>query len=736
MIPAIGLDTLGSVGKWALNGLKFADWGPVKKALSYSSKPIFMGLDKREKESDKEYQNRLLNRNKTTFQKIRDTFAWGDLISIVGAIGWIVSSFISRLGGGKDQEGASQESTLKSWLKFGFKVLTIVGAPSAWLGRQKEFHFKEFLDPAIARKVSLARIKSDLVRDFDVEKDNYSRFLRYNEGIWKVLRSLHKVKDGQYVQKFLTGPSGTGKTQAVKMICSKIKKDAKAKGQEVVIREMNVPRLLKEIDSQVKEDSYLGQALEISGATGTANVVKRDTLEMLDTAIATIEDEINASREIGQRCIFVLDEVDQIFQIEKIREQHENRTLDWEKLKSIMKRLQRMLDEGFGDVIMTSNEDVEYFEKLPIHPDAQKSRDGFLSRIQAKRLYIGIPDAETQSAIISAYLLAVCDNRKIEEVFDNEIISRLKELTGQSDLNIDSSLSAKNKTKKLREIECALASIIYNVFTSQRHLYGGLAGREFQEAINVNLSSDFELKSDEFNQGIREKRPVISLSYIKGYLDHIRSNYEKDNKKNILLKQDAFAESLLIKLFENPEIYQKLLENTKKEKSVKSEESRQQVKNPFNQVLAEQFSGIYSAVQADNTYIFYPKDFTVHPELGGERYFLAHRIRPLYSDPNIDLSDPNNWVVETLYNKLKPQSSGNITAESYKNCITSASYTTPVSGAKFLEQVDETFKQIHRRARSGAYGDLFSKIAQLAEEKFGKDGKFISSILNAISDSM
>lgn len=699
------------IGKFLLNGLKFVEFGPIKKAASFAAKPVFMSMKQKSGESEDAFRARMLHKDKSGWQTFLDSFGWGDALTVGGIIGWIGTHI---LGSGKvpGVEGQpAQESGFLSWLRFGFKFLTFLGTPLAAIGRLKCFHFYEFLPKEVANRLEVAKMEgeSQFIRDFDVEK-NFSKYLRYDENIWQGIRGLHKGNQFGYIQRFVTGPPGTGKTEGVRMVCKKIKDAAKVKGQKVEIKEVNIPSVMRQIELEAQQKGMLSELAEMGGAHGAASVFKVDPIRMMEIVLATVENEINHGKKNGVRVIFVLDEVDKALQMDRINELASQDKLDFAKLKEILGQLQRFLDDNFGDVIMISNEDIEYFNQLPVKAEAAEARAGFLSRIRTKRLEIGIPNPKTQGLIMATYLLGIPGDKKLEEVFEEKIIAGIKEnipvVLERKGLPVDTEIDINSKDPKIQIIvEEALGQFMHDTFTCQLHLYGRFTGRQFQEVVNVSLKNDYTIRCEEHEAGTRVKKPYITLSGIDTFLRTMLANFEKEDRENIIHRQDGFAETIIRGYFTKEAIYRKLLENIEKAQSPRA--AKPEDKKPFSSQLAERFSGVYRCVKADGSYLFVPINITDSVEVDGERYSYYHRVRlenPTKKDQ--DLSDPNNWIVETFYYKLRPGVDTADIDSHIKAMSNEAVYTTPQTGGNFLEAFKKLFSDIHRSALLGKLGPL------------------------------
>lgn len=649
-----------SISKILSGGAKLLTSGPMEPLASIAATPVFFDLKAKDAEGKSVVQERLLNEKRGFWRTIIESFSWGDIASIVGVIGWVISGRFLRGDVAEDGKPGAK-SFVKLWATKIFGLLALGGVTVARLAQKKGLHIKKALGPREYRKQFMEAVEKKTGNpvfkelSFDRLEEEFQRSpMEYPEDEASRVLNLHEQDK---FKRFFTGDPGVGKSAGARLVAYNYIKRKKEEGKDnVVVKQLEFKNLLRYLEMESKDMEAASTFFGMFGdkAKDAADSVKKtvqvDPIELMDLALKRVQDEIEEAKENGKDLVLILDEIDAIFQMDKIKERNydpETLRLLAESFKDLVDPNKYIINDAVGEkIICTSNMDLDFFSSLPIHKEVLESITGEDGRLRVIMRYLSRPDPATQARILAGYLLARYPNP--EDVFEKEMVDAIAGKTGRQRL-------------------LALADVIHRKVTSDTK-FRGLAGRSISgavEEIEINYKGQKRRADDPNTVRIDADMMKQGLSAIK----------RKDTRG---FKGDEVAQEIVERLVDPQGPYFKRLATNYIESSENMENAT------LSNVLERLFKGIYRARQTvEGNYYFEPveEDVSKLPVIDGKHYLHSFRL----VKPDSEVNNLNKWIVETCF---RPVSQVELTEKlNVQWLLQNADYerSTPVSGATFYE---------------------------------------------------
>ena len=495
------MQVVSQVFRYGMSALDLITLGPMEKVCANAGRPVFAN-PKKQFEVQRE---KLLKGEKIPergfFDYIKDFFAWGDVLGILGLIGWAVTGkFIQPIATEQGQQPPTLGQKIIKWLTRG---LTFGGFGLARLAQFKGIPYKHILGEDKYAQFVLDQIEAKtgkkIFEDLDVNKlilQSKNSNQEYNKDVSDFMKHKARAVDGMF-SGFLYGPSGTGKTSGIKDLCGKWAETVISQGNKVRVKQFNFEGLESYIEGESETlDKISSAAGRIDGeAAEGIKSLKTDPLTLIEIVLNKIDFEKEKAKQNGEKLVIVLDEVDKIFPIDELQGVSQSR------LKRLLMRFQNLVEEGRGNVWMASNFGMEYFERIPVHHEAAKA--GLIGRLKNMMCHIDLPDKEAQSRITANYLLSLSQRLGQE---DKNLASPEKIFDG----GVRSSMRGSNKYEQRKRLAVKTSSSVskFDECNSYREPTGKkrmISGRNIMDAITNSLRERFLGEKDEAKE--RGKNP-------------------------------------------------------------------------------------------------------------------------------------------------------------------------------------------------------------------------------------
>jgi len=653
-----------SISKIVSGGLNLLTYGPMENVAALAGTPVLVNLKPKDASDKKALNANLLNEKKGWAQLIRDSFAYGDIATIAGAIGWFFTNrlFKNEVG----ENGQETVSGLKLWVGRLFKILTFGGFTIARLAQHKNLHIKRALGEQEFRKAFLEAVEQKTgKRVFEkldvnklVQRANNST-LEYNDDQESEIKDLHQSDD---FKRFFTGDAGVGKTAGAEEICGAYAARKQKEGHNNVIVEKIKFENLYDYFSKQSEGVNMASTLfgmfggdEAQSAVEKARTaVEVDPLALMELTLHRINDRMEEARKKGEDLVIILDEIDTLFPIDKLKAGN----YDPAKLRILVEMLKNLLDPSKpGKILCTSNQDIGFFERLPVDENVKKGLTGEGGRLRVIRRKIEAPDPKTQARIIAGFLLDKFPNTT--QVFDDEICA---------------AINGKDK-KSARQ---ALADLVHRRITSNTAL-GRLVGRDLYEAIYKELNNKYKGLKERAGTGEVVKVNIDMIhTALKGQL---RSVSVGDGRS---VQGDEVAEGLIEYLVDpNKPLFRQIATNY-------IEKTKELQGCTLIKLLETLFAGIYNVSQSPNgNYFLFPAetDPSKMPLVNGVHQLHCFRLVKPKDEPG----NMNKWSVETCYRPLTQAElqSGQTVQQLVSSSLYDFERSNPLTGEEFYKQLTE-----------------------------------------------
>lgn len=610
-----------SIPKIISGGLNLLTYGPMENIAALAGTPVFTNLKAKQGEDKKSLQANLLNEKRSWGQLLKDSFSYGDVVSIIGLAGWILSG--KFLTGETNEQGQSTLSGVKLWVKRLLQIATIGGFTISRLAQRQNLHIKRALGEKEFRKAFLEAVEQKtgkrVFQELNVDKlikQASSSILEYNKEQESEVKDLHHSDD---FKRFFTGDAGVGKTAGAEEVCGAYAARKRKEGNNNIVIKVLKFENLKDYFS--KQSDTMDMASTVAGmfsdeaksaVESARGAVEVDPFALMELILARVNDEMEEAKKNKQDLILILDEIDSIFQVDKLQAGN----YDPAKLRIVFEMLKNLVDPGkTGKILCTSNQDIDFFARLPLDENTKKGLTGEGGRLRVIRRYIERPDAETQARIVAGYVLDKFPN--YEQVFDEEILNAVR-----------------GKNKKVAKE--SLAELIHRKVTCNRSL-GKLVGRDLNEAVNKVLSNAFAGAKERADEG---KDVKLSLDMIARALKVQMDSVSIGSGRGV--QADEVAEGLVDSLVDLKNQQFKQLATNYIEKTAELQNAS------LAKILEKLFDGIYIPNQTSSgNYYLFPteQDVSKMPVVNGKHYLHCFRL----IRPDDELSNLNKWVVETCF---------------------------------------------------------------------------------------
>lgn len=399
---------------------KIAGTSYGQQLVGYIAQPIFVNIrdveQKKLEEEDSDEKKIDPTPAAKLWQKLKENFAVGDLISVAGTLLLIVDSYVFK----EDKEGHT--SLIGQIIKGLSLGMTFGGSLVAMLGRSMDLHrsvalgdeYAEFmLDSAERKGKKIFEIYSDEKKtQLKKEAEYLDKVLVYKSGVREsVLERFEKEEIGG----IFDGPPGTGKTDGVKCILGKWMKRIEQEGFEAKVAELNLANFddyLKEVKSEkgkALEAIVASSDIQISPEASFANNQGLMVLEVLIRKIqklsAKVDKHNHNSKDKQQKLVVFIDEFDKVFDTATLQ------GCDKARLKALLIQFNELFVKK--DLLLTSNLSLEEMvNRIKIHLYIDDDNDGrevwepLRDRLSSKnRVRIEKPAALEQAEIIASRLL-------------------------------------------------------------------------------------------------------------------------------------------------------------------------------------------------------------------------------------------------------------------------------------------------------------------------------------------
>lgn len=520
---------IGTIGNFLLGGLDLLTLGPMRSVCAQAGRPVFVNLNNQyETQREKVLKGQKLEKP-GFLDHIKNGFAWGDVASIFGLIGWIVSwKFLQPQ---VDEQGTPKSITFfQKALSWGVKILTFGGFSLARLGQWKGIPMKHILGDDKYSEYFINKIENEtgkkVFEEMDVNKlieDYLNSNQEYNENIRGFMGSCGSsgIDNGNF-SGFLTGPSGTGKTSGVMYLCGRWAKalieNEKAKGKQAVIK-------IKRFDFNGIERYTKGQSEAVDRLAGAADRVgpeagevarafKHNPLDLIDMILTKINLEREKAKKNGEHLVIILDEVDKIFPLDDLEGVRKS------ELKDLIIKFQEIISEKKGNIWLTSNEDVDYFQKIPCE---KTITEGLRGRLDNLRKFIDLPDRDTQSRIVANYLL----------VLTKQLNELNPKLFGDLDQIFDPQIVRLIKNRKKHEQRRLLSAKIYSKIYANKGCNIRLSGRNILTAIEEQLRDRVTTKDNDDSMKRKDNlnRTKITFQILREVLQNFSDGLFANKKR-------------------------------------------------------------------------------------------------------------------------------------------------------------------------------------------------------------
>lgn len=690
-----------NVGRIISGGLKLLSYGPIQSVAAVAGSPVLVSFKKQYDENPEEFRKNFLNKEKNPWQRFKESFSYGDIASVMGLVGCILSGKFLKAELNEEEQG--QLTGVKLWAKRAVQLLTIAGFGLSRLAQIQNWHIRKALGVKEYRKVFIKAIENKIGKSvFATIENNYLIGLtsipnEYNEEEEEIttLYNLNSFK------KFYTGGPGVGKSTGVEQICGRYidRKQGEDSTSLVSVKRFNFKNLFEILGSQSQTFDIAGTFTDMFGSEHGKGIVEQarsvgeiNPVELMEIALGLIDDEVKESKSKGEDLILILDEVDAIFQVDKIQ----SGQVDPTKFRMVVEMLKDLFDsdELPDRVLSTSNLDIDFFNKLPLEQSVKDSLTGPGGRVSSTRREIKRPKPATQSKIIANKLLARYPNP--EEVFSQEIINKID--------------PSKNTIKQQR----AMLARLINLEITGNHSCEGMVGRDINQAIEGIHAKYLEEKSKLDKEDVR-----IDIEMIKKVLHNLKENIHRGTSgaQNDEVSERVI-ESLVSMNAENLENLKLLASNYA---TIESPENLS-----LDSLLGKLFNGIYVKSETPSGYYLLPQESDVNklPVIDGMRYLNCLRLKK----PKEDLENLNKWTVEVCFRALNGnEGQGKTVQDLIESSLHDFERSSAISGkdfyVKFTEKLLFAIEKIsHGGSTSEVGGVNLSALFKSALDIAGKLG--------------
>lgn len=449
---------------------------------------------------------------------------YGYILSLVClGVGKLINKFLPPLEEGKAPPFLI--GVAKTFIKWASTLIPLITLYSQFKGYQVEYQC-----PITGKILQDAAKYSDLLKTAKEGDGVYSSLLiaknkplRFKEIEEKVVSSTTSNVRNNVIRRIYWGPTGTGKTEAMRKNCIEIIETIGKEKVEVLSVECQA---LKQHIHRIMETSgdllsLANMASEIAGeqvGEAASNIASWNTTNQVNElkkyfACVRLLAKEQLEKGEGYRFVLLLDEVDKLreFAIENRTNQNPDGEMNWELLIEISNELKALFRDPNIDLFATSNINMNEFfglggnysifrirdqlEKTPLGPSH--------ASIVPCQVKLDKPDLKQQSDIAAGYIML--GQKKLNETDDQFFDHSLKEI-----------ISDKMSTDRLDK-ETAIARIVEDEIYSKME----------------------ESKKSLFENDFRSREVEIS---VKDALNSLFSGSQRNNNK---LTLEKIKESLL-----------------------------------------------------------------------------------------------------------------------------------------------------------------------------------------------
>lgn len=479
--------------------LQFSRTGFARKVVGgFFARPLFGDVSKTAIENLNKKPDDKSNLFSSSLKAVKDHFAVGDLVSILGVGLFICHHFIESKVGGEEAKG----SFLGKALLWGAGILSAGGLLLARagqaLGLHKEFAFgDEYIDLLIkegekktGKQIFPKLVNDDLVKD----SDKASQTLVYSHDVAHRIKQRH-LKDK--VGGFFSGPFGTGKTEGVKLVLGNWIKKMKEAEKEVEIHKLDLGNFSEALEKLNAEQLLNKEDLSTMGLSEMYNssMEANQTLMAFEYLIKRCKEAVGKAKENGVASAIFIDEFEKVFDLSKLK------GCDSQKINRAFVQLNSLIQDDYGNILITSNKSRADLQKELKDIVDPKVLGAFLDRLD--EVYVDLPGPLEQSEIIANYIFGQVEtsNLKIE------------------DFSFGDQLTINNRND--------LAALIFNHSVKSGNYLSNkvLNGRKLEKIIEGLPGYLIELKT-------KDKDSKISLEQIKFLVENGVTNANKLTGEN------------------------------------------------------------------------------------------------------------------------------------------------------------------------------------------------------------